>query len=715
MTKGFRIVLGVFCLLIGFAVWSLAYGVILSLVFHDGRVLKATLTERPFLPVQQFWIYRSNHSLQIVAATATVPAVLITGLIVLIGFRPTSNPLGDASFQTMADLRLSRWFGKKGHIFGRQGTAILRKRDDRHHLVIGPTRSGKGAGYVIPNALMYEGSMIVTDLKGEIWRLTAGYRKIHGNQVFLFSPGNPATHRYNPLDFIRLDRGTRTTDIQNIASILVPENPDSENSVWQGTAQQVMAGAISYIMESSHYKDRRNLGEVNSFFNSGVNLQVLMKLIKEKEPTLSRFTVESFNAYLQLSERAAASALLDIQKALKPFKNERIVAATTVTDMDLAAMKRRPISIYLAPSIADITLLKPLLTLFVQQTMDILTLDLQDNAVPVYFLLDEFRQLGRMNEIMTKLPYVAGYGIKLAFIIQDLKNLDEIYGETSRHSLLGNCGYQMALGANDQATADYVSRALGKTTIRYQSESRTIELMGLNRRTRVEQIRERDLMMPQEVRQLSEKQMILLVEGQRPILCNKLQFFDTKPFQQASEFASSHLPEVPIVDLLPYKPVPATTSEYSRKDKEEEGAAPEPEKAIAPPETQHSAKETSDTTTPGTAERSTQAVPESQEKPKTKRTSKTPGKPPVKSRAQPRNGKAPLNKTVKKSKTTGEDIAAGYGEAKRKSAKTLGLLEEKTGSTVNAAGSNMRLRKSVEELMLNAVPDPLPEELDMTR
>ncbi|MGZ2476637.1 type IV secretory pathway TraG/TraD family ATPase VirD4 [Sinorhizobium medicae] len=82
----------------------------------------------------------------------------------------------------------------------------------------------------------------------------------------------------------------------------------------------------------------------------------------------------------------------------------------------------------------------------------------------------------------------------------------KIYGETSRHSLLGNCGYQLVLGANDQATAEYAFRALGKRTIRYQSESRTIELMGLPRRTKVEQIRERDLMMPQEVRQMPREQ-----------------------------------------------------------------------------------------------------------------------------------------------------------------------------------------------------------------
>ncbi|UTV41833.1 type IV secretory system conjugative DNA transfer family protein (plasmid) [Ensifer adhaerens] len=564
MTKGLRAFYLLFCAGIAFVVWMLGYGLGLQLFYNDGRILETTITSNPFAPIQQFWLYRTSPSLQKVALGSIAPAVLVAGLVAYIGLKPITHPLGDAAFQDLASLRRRKWFRKRGHIFGRMGRSILRTRDDRHHLIIGPTRSGKGAGYVIPNALMHEGSMIVTDLKGEVFKATAGYRRQNGSQVFLFAPGSETTNRYNPLDFVRPERGNRTTDIQNIASILVPENLASENSVWQATAQQVLAGVISYITESPFYKDRRNLGEVNSFFNSGVDLQALMKYIKEKEPYLSKFTVESFNSYIALSERAAASALLDIQKAMRPFKNERIVAATNVTDMDLRAMKRRPISIYLAPNITDITLLRPLLTLFVQQVMDILTLEHDPNSLPLYFLLDEFRQLKRMDEIMTKLPYVAGYNIKLAFIIQDLKNLDEIYGETSRHSLLGNCGYQLVLGANDQATAEYASRALGKRTIRYQSESRTIELLGVPRRTKVEQIRERDLMMPQEVRQMPENKMILLIEGQRPIFGEKLRFFATQPFKAAEAFSQANIPQVPEVEYLPPKAVPATTTEYAR-------------------------------------------------------------------------------------------------------------------------------------------------------
>ncbi|WP_117196079.1 type IV secretory system conjugative DNA transfer family protein [Rhizobium terrae] len=561
MSRGYLAFYLLLCALIAVAVWMLTYSLILQIVWKDGRIFHLMTTTNPFAPFQQFIAYSTNRSLQLVALAAAVPAIGAAAASAAFGLRRPANPLGDAAFQDVAAMRKGGWFRKDGHVFGKIGGRILRRKDDRHHLIIGPTRSGKGVGYVIPNALMFPGSMIVTDLKGEIFDLTAAYRKTQGHQVFLFSPGAPKTHRWNPLDFVRSDRGSRTIDIQNMAAILIPETVGSENAVWQGTAQQVIAGVISYVLESGHYRNRRNLGEVNAFFNAGVDLQVLMKLVKETETDLSRFTTDSFNAYISLNERAARSALLDIQKALAPFRNERVVAATAVTDMDIASLQRRPVTIYLAPNITDMTILRPLLTLFVQQVMDLLTREYDPTALPVYFLLDEFRQLKKMDEILNKLPYVAGYGIKMAFVIQDLKNIDEIYGETSRHSLLGNCGLQLILGANDQATAEYASRALGKRTIRYQSESRTLELVGIPRRTKVEQIRERDLMMPQEVRQMPEDRAVLLVEGQRPIFAGKVKYYASQPFKSAAD-RKVHV-AIPEVELTALSAVPATLANYA--------------------------------------------------------------------------------------------------------------------------------------------------------
>ena len=213
-----------FCTAIAIAVWMAGYALILQILYKDGRILHLMATANPLAPFQQLLTYSDSPSLQIAALGALGPAVTIAIIAAIFGLRRPSAPLGDAAFQDAASLRRGKWFGNQGHMLGRMGRHILRRQDDRHHLIIGPTRSGKGVGYVIPNALTFPGSMIVTDLKGEIFQHTAGYRKANGHQVFLFSPGAQKTHRWNPLDFVRQDRGSRTIDIQNMASILVPES-----------------------------------------------------------------------------------------------------------------------------------------------------------------------------------------------------------------------------------------------------------------------------------------------------------------------------------------------------------------------------------------------------------------------------------------------------------------------------------------------------------
>ena len=52
----------------------------------------------------------------------------------------------------------------------------LRHGGPEHILTYAPTRSGKGVGLVIPTLLSWPMSCVVTDLKGELWALTAGWR-----------------------------------------------------------------------------------------------------------------------------------------------------------------------------------------------------------------------------------------------------------------------------------------------------------------------------------------------------------------------------------------------------------------------------------------------------------------------------------------------------------------------------------------------------------
>lgn len=111
--------------------------------------------------------------------------------------------------------------------------------DDVGGFVIGPPRSGKGTSLIIPNALAWQHSLVVLDLRGETYEATAGYRSTM-SQVVRFAPADPdgKTACYNPMDFISLDSAQRDIDLRNIAAALFPRPPSNADPYWVNDADR---------------------------------------------------------------------------------------------------------------------------------------------------------------------------------------------------------------------------------------------------------------------------------------------------------------------------------------------------------------------------------------------------------------------------------------------------------------------------------------------
>jgi type IV secretion system protein VirD4 len=91
-------------------------------------------------------------------------------------------------------------------------------------------------------------------------------------------------------------------------------------------------------------------------------------------------------------------------------------------------------------------------------------------ASPVLFLLDEFAALGRLEPVERAMGLMAGYGLQLWPILQDMHQLRALYGERAG-TFLSNAGVVQTFGVNDHATADMLSRTIGDTTIEYETAS----------------------------------------------------------------------------------------------------------------------------------------------------------------------------------------------------------------------------------------------------
>lgn len=135
---------------------------------------------------------------------------------------------------------------KKGRI------RYLRHSGPEHILTFAPTRSGKGVGLVVPTLLSWSESAVVTDLKGELWALTAGWRQKYAhNKVIKFEPASPDSVHWNPLDEIRFGQPEVVGDVQNLATLIVDPDGKGLEDHWAKTAYALLTGVILFVLRES--------------------------------------------------------------------------------------------------------------------------------------------------------------------------------------------------------------------------------------------------------------------------------------------------------------------------------------------------------------------------------------------------------------------------------------------------------------------------------
>jgi type IV secretion system protein VirD4 len=130
---------------------------------------------------------------------------------------------------TATGVYVGGWQDKDGNFF------YLRHSGPEHVLTYAPTRSGKGVGLVVPTLLSWGASSVITDLKGELWALTAGWRQKHAkNKVLRFEPASSSGGVcWNPLDEIRVGTEAEVGDVQNLATLIVDPDGKGLDSHWQ--------------------------------------------------------------------------------------------------------------------------------------------------------------------------------------------------------------------------------------------------------------------------------------------------------------------------------------------------------------------------------------------------------------------------------------------------------------------------------------------------
>ena len=355
---------------------------------------------------------------------------------------------GSARFADKKELRdLER---ANGLLIGRNpDTGKLLSYDGPAHLLtLAPTRAGKGVGTVIPNLLLAERSVLVIDPKGENARIAGSARERFGT-VHVLDPfgvsGRPSA-AYNPLDRLSADSPDLSEDATSLADALVVDPAHQTGDAhWNEEAKALIGGLIMFCV--AHEEPvRRNLGAVREYLTLPPDRMAdLVKLMQDSD-VADGLVARAANRFAGKADREAASVLSNAQRHTHFLDSPRIAKAMARSDFQFADLRHRITSVFLVLPPNRLDAYSRWLRLLVSQALQDIARDAEVSATPAgplmpqiaaqrpverlkrpaLFLLDEFAALGRLEAVERAMGLMAGYGLQLWPILQDMSQLRDL-------------------------------------------------------------------------------------------------------------------------------------------------------------------------------------------------------------------------------------------------------------------------------------------------
>lgn len=413
---------------------------------------------------------------------------------------------------TSVGVYVGGWEDKDGKFY------YLRHNGPEHVLTYAPTRSGKGVGLVVPTLLSWPASAVITDLKGELWALTAGWRKKHArNKVLRFEPASSSGGVcWNPLDEIRLGTENEVGDVQNLATLIVDPDGKGLESHWQKTAFALLVGVILHVLyKSKHEVAPASLPSIDAMLADPsrdigelwMEMATYGHVNGQNHPTIG----SAARDMMDRPSEEAGSVLSTAKSYLALYRDPVVARNVSKSEFRIKDLMNHdnPVSLYIVTQPNDKARLRPLVRIMVNMIVRLLAdkMDFENGRPVAHYkhrllaMLDEFPSLGKLEILQESLAFVAGYGIKCYLICQDinqLKSQETGYGHDE--SITSNCHVQNAYPPNRVETAEHLSRLTGQTTVIKEqittSGRRTAAMMGQVSRT-IQEV-QRPLLTPDE-------------------------------------------------------------------------------------------------------------------------------------------------------------------------------------------------------------------------
>lgn len=335
-------------------------------------------------------------------------------------------------------------------------------------------------------------------------------------------------------------------DVDVIANTILKGQSDVSNEkdpYWSDMSEMLLKALIYYLL-ATRPEEEQNLAscaELVRTANSNGGENLLTELINQlpyDHP--ARMYYKSIEI---APEKTYSSILSSLQSKLGKFDSKEIAELTSTDTINFEDIGNKKTVVYVISSDTH-SAYDFLLTIFFSQMIQQLY-DLADKnggavKVPIFFILDEFANIGRIPDFDKKISTSRSRKISFSVILQNLDQLEAVYKD-NYETIMGNCDTHLFLGSNSQKTVEYFSKALGEKTI-------TRDSVSINRDNRdwkqgksvSDQVMARALLTPDELRRLDNDLCIIYEKGIKPIKAHKYYYFEYPTVKIAEKYPSNH-------------------------------------------------------------------------------------------------------------------------------------------------------------------------------
>ena len=322
----------------------------------------------------------------------------------------------------------------------------------------------------MPNLQNPEGSIVVSDTKGQLYRLMKKNLEKKGYKVCCLDLVNPQNScGYNPLSAIRKHQNGKVfeQDILTLANTIVPEL-DKHEPFWSLAAAGYIAFLVAYCLEALEPK-LHNLISVCCLHDMFIRPNGDLAFAEFAEAHPDSYTARKYNkiASIRNVEKTWNCIVEFANRALEPFDfNEAETIFCGENSFDIEHLGKEKIALFINTSDTDRTF-DNIANLFYTQTLQLLCIQADKNKtgrldVPVRLIMDDFASGAKIPDFDKIISVIRSRDISVSIIIQSLSQIESLYSRAEAMTIINNCDHILFMGSRDVETAEFIAYHLGR-------------------------------------------------------------------------------------------------------------------------------------------------------------------------------------------------------------------------------------------------------------